>query len=41
MTERGATVPSGDLLAVEAPGGRPAEGPPSREVLDAQREERL
>lgn len=39
--ERGATVPSGDLLAVDAPGGVPAAGPPSHEVLDQQREERL
>jgi prevent-host-death family protein len=39
--ERGATVPSGNLLDVDAPGGVPATGPPSREVLDEQRGERL
>jgi len=38
---RGATVPSRDLLTVDAPGGVPASGPPSREILDEQREERL
>jgi prevent-host-death family protein len=39
--ERGATVPRGDLLALDAPGGRPAAGPPSADVLDELREERL
>lgn len=38
--ERGATVPHGDLLAVDAPDGKPASGPPSHEVLEADREER-
>jgi prevent-host-death family protein len=39
--ERGASMPSGDLLVVDAPGGVPASGLPSQEVLDRQREERL
>jgi prevent-host-death family protein len=42
VAERGATMPQGDLLAMAAPSGRgPAAGPPSRQVLDEQREERL
>ena len=40
VAERGATMPRGDLLAVRAPGGPPAEGPPSGIVLDELREER-
>jgi prevent-host-death family protein len=40
--ERGATVPRGDLLSlVRASSLRPATGPPSLEVLDELREERL
>jgi prevent-host-death family protein len=39
--ERAATVPSGDLLSIGPPGGRPAAGPPSRDVLEQQRGERL
>jgi prevent-host-death family protein len=39
--DRGATVPTADLLEVDAPGGVAAEGPPSRQALDEQREERL
>jgi prevent-host-death family protein len=39
--ERGASVPSADLVEIDAPGGVPAQGPPSRHVLDQQREERL
>jgi hypothetical protein len=30
----------GDLLALDAPGGRPAGGPPSEEVLAELREDR-
>jgi prevent-host-death family protein len=41
IVERGATTPRGDLLAVEAPGRRPAGDRPSAEVLDELREERL
>jgi prevent-host-death family protein len=39
--DRGATVPSADLLELDALDGVPAQGPPSRQVLDEQREERL
>jgi prevent-host-death family protein len=40
--ERGATMPRRDLLAVSARADRkPAAGPPSGEVLDELREERL
>jgi prevent-host-death family protein len=40
--ERGATIPRGDLLAqVRNSSLRPAAGPPSRQVLDELREERL
>jgi prevent-host-death family protein len=39
--ERGATVPRGDLLDFPAGELPPASGPPSQEVLDEQREERL
>lgn len=42
VAERGATMPRGDLLASAAASRRrPAEGPPSIEVLDELREERL
>lgn len=40
VAERGATMPRGDLLAVGAPGGRSAGGPPSEQVLGELREER-
>jgi prevent-host-death family protein len=40
VAERGATMPRGDLLELRAPGGRPATGPPSQQVLDELREER-
>jgi prevent-host-death family protein len=40
VAERGATMPRGDLLAIRAPGGAPAQGPPSRAVLDELREAR-
>lgn len=42
VAERGATMPHGDLVA-RARGSSlpPAEGPPSLEVLDELREERL
>jgi prevent-host-death family protein len=39
VAERGATMPRGDLTAVRAPGGTPAEGPPSQVVLDELRED--
>jgi hypothetical protein len=39
--ERGATVPRGDLLVLDAPGGRPADAPPSARVLEDLRAERL
>lgn len=42
VTERGATMPSGDLLTrVRGSAIAPATVPPSLEVLDALREERL
>ncbi|HEX2015159.1 MAG TPA: type II toxin-antitoxin system prevent-host-death family antitoxin [Solirubrobacteraceae bacterium] len=44
VAERGATMPKGDLLAVHAQGAerRPKfSGPPSQQVLDELREERL
>lgn len=41
VATRGATMPAGDLLALDAPGGLPAVGPPSGQVLDELREERL
>lgn len=42
VAERGATMPRGDLLASAAASRRgPAEGPPSLEVLEELREERL
>jgi prevent-host-death family protein len=40
VADRGATMPRGDLLDIRAPGGRPAQGPPSTSVIDALREER-
>lgn len=39
--ERGATVPRGDLLDFQAGEVPPASGPPSRQVVAEQREERL
>jgi prevent-host-death family protein len=41
VAERGATMPQGDLLSLAAAGGRPASGPPSKQILDESREERL
>lgn len=42
VAERGATMPRGDLLSqVRNSRRRPAGGPPSLEVLDELREERL
>jgi prevent-host-death family protein len=42
VAERGATMPSGDLLSQARSSIRPpAPGPPSLEVLDELREERL
>jgi prevent-host-death family protein len=42
VAERGATMPSRDLLELAARSGRkPAGGPPSAEVLEELREERL
>jgi prevent-host-death family protein len=42
VAERGATMPRVDLLAVAgAARRRPASGPPSQQVLDELREERL
>jgi len=42
VAERGATMPRGDLLQrIEASTMPPAVGPPSLEVLDELREERL
>ena len=42
VAERGATMPRGDLLASAAESRRkPAAGPPSIEVLNELREERL
>ncbi len=42
VADRGATMPRGDLLArVRESDGPPAVGPPSLEVLDQLREERL
>jgi prevent-host-death family protein len=40
VAERGATMPRGDLLDL-LPDGPPAVGPPSEDVLDELREERL
>lgn len=42
ISERGATMPRGNLLSLARASGRaPASGPPSIEVLDELREERL
>jgi prevent-host-death family protein len=41
VAERGATMPRGRLSELDAPDGRPAGGPPSGQVLDELREERL
>lgn len=35
------TMPTGSLLTLMPPEGEPAEGPPSGQVLDELREERL
>ncbi len=40
VAERGATMPTGDLLETLGPPRR-VDGPPSSEILDEQREERL
>jgi prevent-host-death family protein len=39
--ERGATLPTGRLADLLPPGDAPAAGPPSLEILDEMREERL
>jgi prevent-host-death family protein len=42
VAERGATMPRGDLLSrARSSRRRPAKGPPSLDVLDELREERL
>ncbi|MEY2442572.1 MAG: hypothetical protein QOJ46_1998 [bacterium] len=41
VAERGASMPTGDLSEFGPPGGVPAVGPPSAEVLAELREERL
>lgn len=42
VAERGATMPRGDLVALSAASPvEPATGPPSAQVLDELREERL
>jgi len=38
--ERGAGMPHSDLLSVDAPGGKPAVGPPSERLLDELRGDR-
>ena len=40
VAERGATLPRTDLLRLRPPEGRPAQGPPSEQVVDELREER-
>lgn len=40
VAQRGATWPRGSLAALDAPGGQPAAGPPSGEVLGELREDR-
>ena len=40
-TERGASMPRSDLLALGAPRGQHAAGPPSEQVLEESREDRL
>jgi prevent-host-death family protein len=39
VTDRGATMPRGDLTAIRAPEGTAAKGPPSGAVLDELRED--
>ncbi len=41
IAERGASIPRGDLLHTLAPPDTPAQGPPSSDVLDELREERV
>ena len=41
VAERGATMPKGNLLDLEWPDGPPPGSPPSQQVLDELREERL
>jgi prevent-host-death family protein len=41
VADMGATMPRGRLQDLRAPDGRPAKGPPSQQVLDELREERL
>ena len=41
IAERGATMPTTHLIALDAPEGRPAQGAPSTTLLDELREERL
>jgi prevent-host-death family protein len=41
VAERGATMPEGNLLDLLPARDRPADGPPSGQVLDELREERL
>lgn len=41
VAERGATMPAGDLLDLEWSDGVPSDAPPSEQVLDELREERL
>lgn len=39
--ERGASMPRSDLLAIDAPRGRAAGGPPSEQALEESRKDRL
>lgn len=41
VAERGATMPKADLLAIAGLGSRRPAGPPSQQLLDEMREERL
>jgi len=41
IAERGASIPRGDLLQTLPPPQAPAQGPPSADVLDELRAERL
>ncbi|MGH2944806.1 MAG: type II toxin-antitoxin system Phd/YefM family antitoxin [Solirubrobacteraceae bacterium] len=41
VAERGATMPTGDLLDLVWSDGPPADAPPSQQILDELREERL
>ena len=41
VAQRGATMPTGRLLDLMPPRDGPASGPPSQQVLDEVREERL